>query len=412
MSSKVTFNNKAGDTLVGDLVQPVSGAPVATCLFAHCFTCTRNVKAARNISRALSQAGFAVLRFDFTGLGQSAGEFADTNFSHNVDDLVAAADFLRARGQAPALLVGHSLGGTAVLKAAERIPESQAVATIGSPSDPVHVARLVSDSEDEIRRAGAAEVSVGGRPFTIKKQFLDDLESQKMSAVVRGLRRSLLIMHSPVDEIVAVDNASALFAMALHPKSFVSLDDADHLLSAEADSLYAGAVLAAWASRYVGTAAAAQARGAQDGASFSGVRARTRGDGFYTEINAAGHALQADEPESYGGSNRGPSPYDLLSAALAACTSMTLGMYARHKDMALREARVSVTHSKIHAQDCEHCESTVGKIDRFERRIALDGDLDKDQRQRMLEIADRCPVHRTLEGEIDVVSALEEAPQN
>ncbi|NNF51051.1 MAG: alpha/beta fold hydrolase [Gammaproteobacteria bacterium] len=411
MSSKVTFNNKAGDVLVGDLVQPVSGAPVATCLFAHCFTCSRNVKAARNISRALSQAGFAVLRFDFTGLGQSAGEFADTNFSHNVDDLVVAADFLRARGQAPTLLVGHSLGGTAVLKAAQRIPESQAVATIGSPADPAHVAHLVSDSEGEIRRAGAAKVNLGGRPFTIKKQFLGDLESQKMSTVVRGLRRSLLIMHSPADKIVGIDNASELFALALHPKSFVSLDDTDHLLSAEADSLYAGAVLAAWASRYVG-AAAAQAPGPQDDASLTGVRARTRSDGFYTEINAAGHALQADEPVSYGGNNRGPSPYDLLSAALAACTSMTLGMYARHKELALREAHVTVTHSKIHAKDCEHCESTAGKIDRFERRIALDGDLDEDQRQRMLEIADRCPVHRTLEGEIDVVTALADVPRN
>lgn len=407
MSSKITFPNQAGELLAGDLVQPVSGPPMATCLFAHCFTCTRNIKAARNISRALSQAGIAVLRFDFTGLGQSAGQFADTNFSHNVDDLVAAADHLRSLGQAPALLVGHSLGGTAVLKAAQRIPESLAVATIGSPADPAHVARLVSDSEKRIRDQGKAEVRLGGRPFTIKKQFLDDLADQRMEDVVRGLRRSLLIMHSPLDEAVDIDNASALFGMALHPKSFISLADADHLLSDEVDSLYAGAALAAWAARYI-TEPKAASEQKTNGESPSLVRARTAGSGFYTELNAGGHLLQADEPESYGGSNRGPSPYDLLSAALAACTSMTLGMYARHKGLELRESRVSVEHSKVHAEDCATCETRAGKVDRFVRRIAVDGELNDQQRKRLLEIADRCPVHRSLEGEIDIVSSLEE----
>ena len=407
MSSRVSFTNQAGDALVGDLMQPETGPTRATCLFAHCFTCTRKSKAATNISRALSRAGFAVLRFDFTGLGDSDGEFADTNFSHNVDDIVAAADYLRGRGQAPTLLIGHSLGGSAVLMAAQHVPEVRALATIGSPADPAHVAGLVSQHEESIRSKGSASVQIGGRPFTIKKQFLDDLEKQEMADVVRELRRSLLIMHSPIDAVVSIDNAAALFRMALHPKSFVSLDDADHLLSAQADSLYAGAVLAAWASRYL-SLPAEQAGAKPKTVAPIQVEARTRADGFFTEINASGHALQADEPERFGGSDRGPSPYDLLSAALAACTSMTLGMYARHKQLDLRAARVTVEHSKLHAEDCEHCETKAGKIDRFERRISLDGDLSAAQRKRLLEIADRCPVHRTLESEIDIVSSLQE----
>ncbi len=403
MSTRVTFSNKQGEELVGDLVPAAGGAPRATCLFAHCFTCSRNIKAARNIAAALAGAGFAVLRFDFTGLGQSKGEFADTNFSHNVDDLVAAADFLRGRGQAPALIVGHSLGGTAALLAADRIPEARAVATLGSPADPAHVRHLVAAAEEEISAAGAATVKLAGRPFTIKKQFLEDLLEHDMAPVVRGLRRALLVMHSPVDETVEVDNAAQLFGMALHPKSFVSLDDADHLLSRDADSLYAGSVLAAWAARYLPEAQPAGAGADNDGRA---VVADTAAGGFFTEIDAAGHALLADEPASYGGSDRGPTPYDLLAAGLAACTSMTLGMYARRKKLGLAGARVAVTHEKIHAADCEHCETKAGKIDRFTRKITLRGELDEEARQRLLEIADRCPVHRTLEGEIDIVSAL------
>lgn len=407
MSTRVHFENAQGQTLAGDLSLPVSGPARATCLFAHCFTCTRNIKAARNISRALTQAGFSVLRFDFTGLGQSEGAFEDTSFSHNVDDLVAGADYLREHHQAPAILVGHSLGGSAVLKAASRIPESVAVATLGAPADPAHVSRLVSGERAEIEREGAAEVRIGGRPFRIKKQFLDDLEQQDLPSLVHELRRSLLIMHSPVDEIVDIGNAGVLFAAALHPKSFVSLDTADHLMSDERDSLYAGQVLAAWASRYLPSPQAAAPRSAPErGAQAPGVVARSRGDGFITEISAAGHNFLADEPSAHGGTDRGPSPYDLLSAALAACTGMTLGMYARHKKLPLDATTVSVAHEKIHAADCEHCETETGKIDRLVRRISLAGDLSDVERQRLLEIADRCPVHRTLEGEIDIASEL------
>lgn len=401
MSTKVEFRNAEGQTLTGDLVQPVNGELLATCLFAHCFTCTRNIKAARNISHALAQAGIAVLRFDFTGLGQSEGEFSDTNFSHNVDDLVAAADYLRAHHQAPAILLGHSLGGTAVLKAASRIPESVAVATVGAPADPAHVTRLFQGDREKIAREGEAEVRIGGRAFNVKKQFLDDLEGVDMSVVVRELRRPLLIMHSPVDDIVDIENAGALFKSALHPKSFVSLDKADHLLSDADDSAYAGQVLSAWASRYLPAV-----RTSETELATQGVVARTRGDGFLTEIIAGGHGLLADEPTSLGGTDLGPSPYDLLSAALAACTGMTLGMYARHKRLALDEASVTVRHEKIHAADCEHCETETGKIDRLVRQIVLLGDLSDAERQRLLEIADRCPVHRTLEGEIDIASEL------
>jgi putative redox protein len=396
----VSFKNRSGQTLSGILDQPLA-EPRAYALFAHCFTCSKNLKSATNISRALTDAGFAVLRFDFAGLGQSEGEFADTTFSSNVDDLLAAARFLEQEYAPPAVLVGHSLGGTAVLQAAGEISSAVAVATIGSPADPAHVEQLFAGSRDEMAARGYAEVNLGGRPFTIRQQFVDDLGRHDLPASIGGLRRALLVMHAPLDATVDIENASALFTSAKHPKSFVSLDTADHLLSREEDSLYAGRVLAAWSSRYLPVASAGAGLPAEGDAA-----ARTFSGGFRTDLRVGAHSMTADEPASVGGTDAGPSPYGLLSAALASCTSMTLRMYADFKKLDLRSATTAVTHRKIHAEDCADCENTDGRVDEFRRVITLAGDLTDDQRERMLEIADRCPVHRTLHGTAKVRSTL------
>ena len=403
-NEKVTFENDEGQALSGLLALPET-PPKAYALFAHCFTCSKYLKAATNIARALADSGIAVLRFDFTGLGQSEGDFADTNFSSNVSDLLAAVRFLAEKYGAPEILVGHSLGGTAVLQAAADVPSAVAVATIGSPSDPEHVRHLFAGAEETLRDEGIAEVNLGGRPFTMKQQFLDDLQRHELPATIKSLRKALLIMHAPLDDIVEIDNASELFARALHPKSFISLDKADHLLTREEDSVYAGHVLAAWASRYLDSTRAAAEPDKLDTGDYE-TAARTHIGGFRTEVIAGGHALVADEPASVGGTGEGPSPYDLLSAALAACTSMTLKMYASHKKLDLDSATVRVRHGKIHAKDCEDCESAEGRIDQFERELSLAGSLTDEQRKRLLEIADRCPVHRTLHGEVKVRTAL------
>lgn len=406
MQENVRFENRGGVTLAGVLHTPDAGAPRAWALFAHCFTCTKNLKAAVNIAEALCGEGIAVLRFDFTGLGQSEGEFADTHFSSNVDDLVSAAAFLERDYEAPDVLVGHSLGGTAVLAAAPQIPSARAVSTIGSPAEPEHVLNLLQDDLESIDKNGEASVKLAGRPFRIRKDFVDDVRSRSISQGVRKLRKALLIMHSPVDQQVAVEEASRLYQSAMHPKSFISLDDADHLLSRERDSRYAGHVLAAWASRFIHE----PDEQIEPAIYHTGhvVASGAPEDIFQVSINADGHALKGDEPESYGGADTGPSPYDFLSAALGSCTVMTINMYARHKQLPLQSVRVDIQHGKIHAEDCMECETPSGKIDRFQRLIWLQGDLSDAERQRLLEIADRCPVHRTLHSEVSIVSELKE----
>jgi putative redox protein len=393
----VKFDNTAGESLSGLLTMPDTLAPHAYALFAHCFTCTKNFTATRNIAAALADEGVATLIFDFTGLGGSDGDFADSNFSTNVSDLVAAADFLAQEHEAPTLLVGHSLGGTAVLKAAAHIPSAKAVATLASPSHARHVEHLVSSKKDEIENQGEAEVLLAGRPFTIRRQFLEDVRSQPILEDVANLRKAYLVMHAPLDATVEMSNATDLFVAAKHPKSFVSLDDADHLLSNTTHSRYAGRVIAAWAQKYIGSAPQRleEIKGA--------VVSRTGRDRFLTDINAAGHRLVADEPASVGGTNAGPSPYDLLAAALASCTTMTLKMYASHKKWPMTAATATVWHEKIHAKDCADCSSKDdAKVDVFEREIHIEGELSPEQRARLMEIADRCPVHRTLHGEIKV----------
>jgi putative redox protein len=406
MQENVTFKSSVGATLDGVLHTPDAGSPRAHALFAHCFTCTKNIRAAVQIAEALCLEGIAVLRFDFTGLGRSEGEFAETHFTSNVQDLLDAAEFLRAEHQAPEILVGHSLGGTAMLAAASQIKSSVAVATIGAPADAEHVLHLIDAEIEQIEREGEARVRLAGRPFRIRWEFVEDVRAQRVRDGVRGLRKALLIMHSPIDELVAIDEAARIYASAMHPKSFISLDDADHLLSRKADSYYAGHVLAAWASRFIH-----DPDEALEPAIYHTGHVVVSGrpeDIFRVSINADGHPLIGDEPERYGGTDSGPSPYDLLSASLGSCTVMTLNMYARRKRLSVDSVRVDVQHGKIHAEDCMDCESDSGKIDHFDRLIHLDGELTAEQRQRMLEIADRCPVHRTLHGEIKIRSKLQD----
>jgi putative redox protein len=402
---RVEFPGSQGERLAARLDRP-AGPARAFALFAHCFTCSKDVAAASRISRALAERGIGVLRFDFTGLGSSGGEFENTDFSSNVGDVVRAADWLRSEHGAPALLVGHSLGGAAVLAAAARIPEAVAVATLGAPAEPAHVERLFAPARDEIEREGRARVSIAGREFTIRRELLEDLAAQRLEPALAGLRRALLVLHSPTDQIVGIENASRIFQAARHPKSFVSLDRADHLLSRREDAAYAADVIAAWASRYL----PATELEAAPGAPQEGVVVEETGEGRFRQSVLAGpHRLVSDEPESMGGDDTGPTPYGLLLAALGACTSMTLRMYAERKGLPLERVRVRLRHEKIHASDCEQCETETGKLDRIDREIELTGDLDPAVRQRLVEIADRCPVHRTLHSELWIETRLAES---
>jgi putative redox protein len=402
---KLKFKNAAGEKLSARLDFPIDSRPLAYAIFAHCFTCTKNLKAISNISRALTREGIAVFRFDFTGLGESEGDFADTNFSSNVGDLIAAAEYLNSEFEAPRILIGHSLGGAAVLQAAANIPSSIAVATIGAPGDPGHVTKALADAREKIEAEGEAEVLLAGRPFKIKKQFLDDLEFTRMQETIRNLNRALLIFHSPLDATVGINNAAQIFQAARHPKSFVSLDKADHLLTNAEDSLYVGSVIAAWSQKYIGVSLKDEG---QPSLTDNRVVARTGKTGFLTEILANGHSLVADEPIAVGGTNLGPTPYDYVVAGLGACTSMTLRMYADHKKWPLDSVTVKLKHQKIHAEDCKTCETENGMIDQIDREIELRGPLDAQQRQRLKEIANRCPVHRTLNSEISVTTRLKE----
>ena len=403
-TERVDFANSRGQSLAALLELP-DREPVATALFAHCFTCGKDNLAAKRIAETLAQRGIAVLRFDFTGLGMSEGEFASTNFSSNVADLVAAADHLRKTGRAPTLLIGHSLGGAAVLAAAARVPEARAVATIAAPSDPGHVTGLFKDKVAEIRERGEVEVALAGRAFRIRREFLDDVAEQKVIDAVTGLRKALLVLHSPTDATVGIDNASKIFLAARHPKSFVSLADADHLLTRRADAIYAAQVIAAWAERYL--AAAPHTETVADAGPRPVVVTETRAGTFQQDVAIGPHRLTADEPVAAGGRDTGPSPYELLLAGLGACTAMTLRLYAERKKLALRRVSVTLRHAKIHAADCADCETKDGMLDRIDRAIALDGDLDVADRARLLEIADKCPVHRTLTSEIDIRTALD-----
>lgn len=403
-SEKITFPGSDGSILAGKLDSP-AGPPQAYAIWAHCFSCSKDVFAASRVAKGLTERGIAVLRFDFTGLGTSEGDFANTNFSSNVQDLIAAADYLRNNFDAPKMLIGHSLGGAAVLAAAAHVPEALAICTIGAPADPAHVADQFSGSRADIERNGEAEVSLAGRPFTIKKQFLDDIEGQKLEQAIATMRKALLVFHSPIDSTVGIENAGRIFQAAKHPKSFVSLDNADHLLTNRKDAVYVADVLASWAARYL-DAPLADIKSPSMSADPGTVVVEETGKGKFANAVSIGgkHSFLADEPISYGGTDTGPTPYDLLLAGLGACKSMTMRMYAEHKGYPMEQARVTLKHDKIHADDCLECETKSGKIDRIITEIEVIGDMDDETRQKIVDIAEKCPVHKTLHSEVIIES--------
>lgn len=399
-SERITFPGHDGTELAARLDLP-EGPHLATALFAHCFTCSKDIPAARRIAARLAAMGIAVLRFDFTGLGHSEGEFANTDFSSNVADLLKAADYLAARGMAPGLLIGHSLGGAAAIRAANRIASVKAVVTLGAPHDPGHITHHFADALPEIAAKGVAPVDLGGRSFCISQAFVEDVQGEKLDRALHDMKAALLVMHAPRDAVVGIDNATQIFVAKKHPKSFVTLDTADHLISRAEDAEHAADVIAAWARRYLELPAFAPVPGAPEGI----VRV-TEDDpeGFLQDVQSGPVHLLADEPPSVGGSGRGLSPYGLVAAGLGACTSMTIRMYARRKGWPLTGVSVDICHDKLHAEDAG--DGKPGKIDRFTRKIRLSGDLDTDQRARLLEIADKCPVHRTLSHGAQVDSEL------
>lgn len=396
------FTGSGGQHLAATLDLPEQ-EPVAHALFAHCFTCGKDVLAAKRIAVRLAAQGIAVLRFDFTGLGSSEGDFANSTFSSNVADLVLAAGHLRQTRKAPTILIGHSLGGAAILAAAGQIPEARAVVSIAAPSDPAHITGLFADRLDDIREHGEVEVSLAGRPFRIKREFLDDIAEHNLMAQVKDLHKALLVMHAPTDHIVSVDNATRIFVAAKHPKSFVSLADADHLLSRKTDAVYAADVIAAWAMRYLDPVVAKQVVDPNTAPRTVVVR-ETGNSRFQQEISIGPHHMLADEPVAVGGGDTGPGPYDYVLAGLGACTSITMRLYAERKAMPLERVTVTLNHSKIHAEDCAECETKAGMLDHIERVIAMKGALDVEQRQKLMEISEKCPVHRTLTSEVHIVT--------
>ena len=377
------FPNAAGERLSGRLELPV-GSTKAWALFAHCFTCGKDNKAAVRISRRLAGAGIGVLRFDFTGLGASEGDFGSAGFIHNVKDLVAAADAMTSAGMPPMLLVGHSLGGAAVLAAAGSLPGIHAVATIAAPFDVEHALHQFDPAGLEtIKREGSGVVAIGSRPFTVRKEFVASLREQDQGARLAKLKRPLLLLHSPIDQVVGIENVTSLYLAAKHPKSFVSLDGADHLLSDARDADFAADMISAWAGRYLPAMPPTAA------SQFDAEAEETRLGKFQLAMRAGKAAFIADEPESAGGLGSGPTPFNLLSAALAACTTMTLRLYADRKGWPVERIRTGVTHRK---------DKGAEKPDVFSRRVEIEGAIDEAQHVELLGVADRCPVHRTLES--------------
>lgn len=412
MREKVEF--VSGEHKLSGLLESPESDVKFYALFAHCFTCGKDIAAASRISRALVSKGIAVLRFDFTGLGNSDGDFANSNFSSNIQDLIAAADFLRTEYKAPRLLIGHSLGGAAVLGVAQHVEEAMAVVTIGAPSDAAHVAHNFALQLDDIEQNGKAEVNLAGRVFTIEKQFLDDIKRYDTSHIGQ-LRKALLVMHSPIDSTVKIGEAEKIYQAALHPKSFVSLDDADHLLTNKRDAEYAADVIAAWSGRYIDSqgnhvvsnhASRENATAAKNNVAKGHVLVEEKNHKFTQHVSTNSHYWLADEPTNVGGNNMGPDPYEHLLAGLGACTAMTLRMYAVRKNLAIQHIKVKLTHSCDYQQDCQQCENQSHGIEAIVREISYEGKLDTAQQARLLEIADKCPVHKTLHSNVTVVSKL------
>ncbi|MCS5489740.1 bifunctional alpha/beta hydrolase/OsmC family protein [Algoriphagus limi] len=399
---EIIFKNRKGINLKGYLYHPLDSQPLFFAVFAHCFTCSKNFSAISLISKALSNEGIAVLSFDFTGLRSQKESDSNLEFSSSISDLIDASTFLEEHYEAPRLLLGHSLGGTAVLHAAATIPSVSALVTIGAPADPDHVKALSINSEVENFPKGKTPVSIGGKPFFVGDDFVKDLKKEPLKALLKGLKKSILILHSPQDEVVEIENAQKIYKAAFYPKSFVSLDGADHLISKDTDSIYIGQLVASWSTRYVPVSPKKE----NETKGHPVMVRLSAGDGYTTEIKTPHHHLIGDEPIAVGGKNLGPTPYDFLMASLGSCTAMTLKMYSERKKWPLKEVTVYLNHERVHREDSEHSEKSESKVSQFTRRISLEGDLDSDQRQRLLEIANRCPVHRTLEEDILIKTEL------
>lgn len=396
-TESLNITTSDGHQLAGALELP-TGLVRGAAVFAHCFTCTKQSKAAKAVSQALAREGIASLRFDFTGLGASEGEFGRAGFASDVEDLIASAQYLLERFDCQILLIGHSLGGAAVLAAAAELGRERvaAVATIGAPSDVPHALHNIGGDLEKIERAGEGDVTIGGRAFRLSKQFLDKIREVDLLERVRGLRVPLMIMHSPTDDVVGVEHASNLFGAAKHPKNFVSLMGADHLLLKQEDAHFVASMIAAWAARYLPL---------KDDWPMpaDGVIIQTGNGKFGTEVHTVSHRFVADEPSSYGGDDTGPTPYDLLNAALGTCTAMTMKMYADRKQWPFEGTRIHVTHERDHAEDCGHVLDEDVQVQALNRQIEILGDaLTAEQRTKLIEIADKCPVHRTLEGHLHI----------
>jgi uncharacterized OsmC-like protein/pimeloyl-ACP methyl ester carboxylesterase len=402
-SQKIEIINEKGYKLQAYLELPPNQKPGHYAIFAHCFTCNSNFSAVRNISRALNAHGFAVVRFDFTGLGKSEGTFAESHFSANVSDLICVHQYMKTHFAAPELLVGHSLGGAAVIVAAAQLDEVKAIATIGAPSRVDHVKTHFVYPENNITESGELEVNIGGRPFLINKEFLDEMQKTDLHAVVAGLHKPILILHSPSDQIVGIENAQELYRSANHPKSFISLDNADHLLNEKADSAYVGNVISIWVDRYVPKKENLMLD--TNGEQVVG-HLDLMEDKFTTVLQTANHAFIADEPTASGGNDYGPSPYDYLSAALTACTTMTLKLYAERKSWDLKEVFVYITYSPKHIDDMLTDNNSSGHLDHFSKKLRLIGNLDDSQKERLREIAAKCPVHQTLSSPVTIETTI------
>ena len=402
-TTKLEITNKKGLKLQAYLELPANQKPNNFAIFAHCFSCNSNFKATKNISRSLTNHGFGVLRFDFTGLGKSEGEFADSHFSANVEDLIDVHNYLETHYKAPSLLIGHSLGGAAVIVAASKLKNIKAVATVGAPATVGHVTHLFSHEPEDISEKGAIEVNIGGRPFKINEDFVADFSKTDLPKIIKELRKPILVMHAPFDKIVGIENAHEMYHNAHHPKSFVSLDAADHLLTKSSDSIYVGNMIGAWAKRYFEPEQnnMISSEGEQLVAHLNILE-----DNFTTSIQTKKHSFIADEPENVGGDDFGPSPYDFLSAGLAACTVMTLKLYAERKKWDLQEVFVYITYSKKHRDDLDIDADKPTRFDHLQKKLKFIGNLDEKQKQRLKEIAAKCPVHKTLQSKIIIETEI------
>jgi putative redox protein len=394
-STRLKIENRKGLILNAHLELPANQKPNYYAIFAHCFTCSSSLSAVKHVSRALTKHGFAVLRFDFTGLGRSEGDFVDSHFSANVNDLLDVNNYMIKHYEAPSLLVGHSLGGAAVLVAASKLETVKAIATVGAPATVGHVKHLFSDKIND--EDGSVEVNIGGRPFIINQEFVSEFDKTDLPSIVKNLRKPLLIMHAPFDKIVGIENAEQLYKNAFHPKSFVTLDDTDHLLTNEKDSHYVGEVIGTWAQRYFPKVENVML--STEGEQLVG-HLNIVEDNFTTSIQTKNHSFIADEPASIGGSDFGPSPYEYLNAALASCTVMTLKMYAERKQWDLQEVYVYISHSRKHSDDLQIEVEKPKYLDHINKKLKFVGNLDESQKKRLKEIASRCPVHRTIESQV------------